>query len=152
MNKILPYVVIAILLGTVTMVVPYALLGSSDYTSITEGGKLIQPSPSASIEPTPIPSPTKTPTDPEQQDTPPYTENRDQLNGDSPTPAPPEPTEQPTPIPYPVPSESETVEIATTGTDLMLESISILSPIGLITIPSFLIALGAFIYLKKRKS
>ena len=42
MNKILPYVVIALLLGTVTMVVPYALLGPGDYTSLTDEGEFIK--------------------------------------------------------------------------------------------------------------
>jgi hypothetical protein len=117
MNKILPYIVIAILLGTVTMVVPYTLLGSNDmaeentlgYTSSTKQEK------------------------PDSQNR--YSvEGGDLENGDA-APSVPEP---------------EPCGFEATGSDLIIESLSTLSPIGLITIPSFLIALGAFIYLKKR--
>jgi len=159
MNKILPYIVIAIMLGTVIMVVPYVLLGPSDYTSMSGESTLIQPSPaeteqpSAPIEPEPVPSPLQ-----EERG---YTEGGDLLSDDSSTPVPSAPTEPsaptstPTPVPsaVPEPSEPEASELAATkSTDLIIESLSVLSPIGLMTIPSFLIALGAFIYLKKRRS
>jgi len=153
MNKILPYIVIAIMLGTVIMVVPYVLLGPSDYTSMSGESTLIQPSPaeteqpSAPIEPEPVPSPLQ-----EERG---YTEGGDLLSDDSSTPVPSAPTSTPTPVPsaVPEPSEPEASELASTkSTDLIIESLSVLSPIGLMTIPSFLIALGAFIYLKKRRS
>ncbi len=142
MNKILPYVVIAILLGTVTMAVPLALLGPSDYTSLTEEGTLIQPSPTEQEQPS---APTETPTETEQLDN----QGRAYTEGGTLDSVPSEPlepeTEEP-PVAEPTP-EPEAVE-----TDLIIESLSNLSPIGLMTIPSFLIALGAFIYLKKRRS
>ncbi len=137
MNKILPYIMIAILLGTVTMVVPYALLGPSDYTSPTEESTLIQPS---TTEP-----PAPEPTEPEKLDNQEraYTEGGDLENGDTLAPVPEGSIE---------PQEAEPSGLAATEADLILESLSALSPIGLMTIPSFLIALGAFIYLKKRMS
>jgi hypothetical protein len=114
MNKILPYVVIAILLGTVTMVVPYALLGSSDNTSLTEGA-----------EPT---------TGTEQPDS----EGQAFSEGKNVENTPSSPTENP-------PVEEPRAE-ATRST---LSNLSNLSPIVLMAIPSFLIALSAFIILKK---
>lgn len=145
MNKILPYIVIAILLGTVTMVVPLALLGPNDYTSLTDEGTLIQP------------SSTESPTEDAEL----YNQERAHIEGgtfdsvpseppklesppeETPTAAEPSETEEP---------EQEALEPTFGGTDLTLESLSNLSPIGLLTIPSFLIALGAFIYLRKRMS
>jgi hypothetical protein len=135
MNKILAYTVIAILLGTVTMVVPLALLGSGD--SITDA----EPTPSV---------PEYTVTAPETAE--PSDQQRGSENGEtfesnnvsvSPeTPAEPEPPVVPEPA-EPSPQEPElTVKTAENPSDL--------SPIGLITIPSFLVALGVFVYLSKR--
>ena len=137
MNKILAYTVIAILLGTVTMVVPLALLGPRD--SITDA------------EPTPT-VPEYTVTAPEAAE--PSDQQRGSENGGtfesnnvsvSPeTPVEPEPPVVPEPA-EPSPQEPElTVKKAENPSDL--------SPIGLITIPSFLVALGVFIYLSKRMS
>lgn len=117
MNKILPYVVIAILLGTVTMVIPYTLLGSSDHTSFTEGA-----------EP-------NTGTEQPNSEGQAFSEGRDMES------SPSSPTENP-------PAEEPRAE----ATGSTLGNLSNLSPIVVMTIPSFLIALGAFIVLKKRKS
>jgi hypothetical protein len=159
MNKILPYIVIAILLGTVTMVVPYVLLGSSDNTAVTEGDTLIQPSPEPEQPTAPIEPPTSEPTEPPTETETPdnqernFTEGGDFETSDTPSPVPEAPLEPEEP------SESETQELqpeapepALTKTNLIAESLSRLSPIGLMTIPSFLIALGAFIYLRKRRA
>lgn len=126
MNKILPYIVIAILLGTVTMVVPYTLLGPSDYTSLTEEDTFGMLSPPEST------------TEPEKLDS----QERAYVEGGDLESVPSE-TEEP---------KQEAPESARGGTDFILESLSNLSPIGLMIIPSFLIALGAFIYLRKRMS
>ncbi|MBA7626898.1 hypothetical protein ES703_34356 [subsurface metagenome] len=136
MNKILAYTVIAILLGTVTMVAPLALLGPED--SITD------------TEPT-LTVPEYTVTGPEAG------EPNDQENffgadkmlecgsySVQRTTPDPEPSE-PAATPDVSPEEPElAVKTADDSTDL--------SPIGLMTIPSFLVALGVFVYLRKRIS
>ena len=118
MNKILVYTVIAILLGSVTMVVPLALLGPSNLipddnyldTVPESGGETLErngvlTSPEASAE---------------------------QL-GDTSS--------------YDIsPKESAACESTLRETDVA----SNLSSIGLITVSSFLVALGVFVYLKKR--
>jgi hypothetical protein len=125
MNKILPYVLGAILLGTVTMVVPYMLLGSSDNASLTQRDELIQPS-------------TTQPAG-EQLD------SEGQAFSEDLESPPASLTDQP---PAEEPRSEDTG--STFGeTDLIMESLSNLSSIALISIPSFLIALGSFIYLKK---
>ena len=145
MNKVLPYIVIAILLGTVTMVVPYALLGPSDYTSLTEEDTFgMLPPPESTTEPEKLDNQERAsieggyfesvPSEPPKLESPPE---------ETPTTAEPPETEEP---------EQEAPAQAFGETDLILESLSKLSSIGLMIIPSFLIALGAFIYLKKRIS
>jgi hypothetical protein len=141
-NKILAYTVIAILLGTVTMVAPLALLGPSD--SILD------------TEPTPT-VPEYTLTVPEAAE--PSDQQRDSENGETlesgdlptdmwikPEPAPVEP-EPSVPVEPSEPSSPEYVITVKTA-----ENTSDLSPIGLMTIPSFLVALGVFVYLRKRMS
>jgi hypothetical protein len=131
MNKILVYTVIAILLGTVTMVVPLALLGPSDSTPDT------------------IPEYTVTFTEGEEPS------NQDRTGEDSKTldggnfsaetSAKPEAPVEPEPSAESSSQEAElTVKTVETPSDL--------SPIGLMTIPSFLVALGVFVYLRKRMS
>jgi hypothetical protein len=122
MNKILPYVLIAIFLGTITIVIPYALLGPRDNTSLTDGGTLIQPSAQQ-------PNGTEQP-DSEGQA---FSEGRDVES------VPSSPNENP-------PAE----ELRSEDAGSTLGNLSNLSPIVLITIPGFLIALGAFIILKKK--
>jgi len=129
LNKILVYTVIAILLGTVTMVVPLALLGPGDS----------------------IPDIKYTVTLPEAAE--PSDQERASENGgtlesfDAQTTVPSAPVEpEPAAVPEPAePSPEEPVLAVKTA-----ENPSDLSPIGLMTIPSFLIALGVFVYLKKR--
>jgi len=117
-NKILVYTLIAILLGSVTMVVPLALLGPSnlipdnDYTdTVPESGvetfdrNGVLSSPDASAE--------------QLGDTETYDNSS---------------------------KESAACESTLRGTDVASD----LSSIGLITVPSFLVALGVFVYLKKR--
>jgi len=141
MNKILAYIAVAILLGTVTMVAPLALLEPGD--SITD------------TEPT-LTVPEYTVTGPEAAE--PSDQQRATENGGTlesgnfstetwtkPEPAPVEP-EPSVPV---EPSESPPKYLITAKT---AENTSDLSPIGLMTIPSFLIALGVFVYLRKRMS
>jgi len=134
MNKIMLYVGLAILLGTVTMVAPLALLEPNDSTpdnqytlsvpegeeqdsqdrSYEEGRMLENENPSAQTK---TPEPTlSVPVEPSEPD------------------AAPE-----------VPQEPElTLKTAETPADL--------SPIGLMAIPSFLVALGVFVFFRKRMS
>jgi hypothetical protein len=112
-NKILAYTVIAILLGTVTMVVPLALLGPSDpipeskyNDSELNGGSL---------------------------------ERNDLLSSPESPAAASEPSDA-------LPEEPRLSDAAFNETD----AISGLYSIGLMIVPSFLIALGTFVYLKKR--
>ena len=145
------------MLGTVTMVAPLALLGNNDYPPIIEDSTLIQPE---STEPTPAePEPTEPPEGIENQESQDrsITETEDLLSGDSLAPVPaapiePEPTPEPIPPepsePTPEPLEPEPAE----PTLMAAESAIDLSPVALMTIPSFLIALGVFVYFKKRMS
>ena len=117
-NKILVYTVIAILLGSVTMVVPLALLGPSrlipdnDYTDTGPGSgeetferNGVLSSPDASAE----------------------------QSGDTET--------------YDIsPTEAAKSESTLGETGVASD----LSSIGLMAVPSFLVALGVFVYLKKR--
>jgi len=113
MNRILAYTVIAILLGTVTMVVPLALLGAGDSTRnhvLESGGETFErngvlTSPEAPAE--------------QSADTESYDNSAKE----------------------PAAAESTLRETAVASN---------LSSIGLITVPSFLVALGVFVYLKKR--
>lgn len=117
-NKILVYTVIAILLGSVTMVVPIALLGPSNlipdnnYTdTVPESGEEtferndVLASPDASAE--------------QSGDTETYDNSS---------------------------KEPSACESTLSGTGV----VSDLSSIGLMAVPSFLVALGVFVYLKKR--
>jgi len=123
------YIGLAILLGTVTMVAPLALLGPSD--SITE--------------PKDTP-PVLEAAEPSDQDRT-YEDSQMLESGNfsaqvtTPEPAPSVPVEPSEPSPQ----EAELV-VKTS------ENTSDLSPIGLMTIPSFLVALGVFVYLRKRIS
>jgi hypothetical protein len=115
MNRILVYTVIAILLGTVTMVAPLALLGTIE--PIGEGGNTV-----TSIE--------------SEGGT---LERNDMLTVPESPEAAPEPSET-------LSGEPELCDAKLNETD----AVSGLSSIGLMIVPSFLIALGAFVYLKKR--
>jgi hypothetical protein len=140
LNKTLAYTVIAILLGTVTMVVPLALLGSEDPTLDTE---LTSTVPEYTLA---VPEPT------EQSDQQRAAENggtfesgnfsTETWTAPEPKPIAPEPS---APVEPTEPSAPEYVITVTTA-----ENPTDLSPIGLMTIPSFLVALGVFVYLRKR--
>jgi len=112
MNRILAYTVIAILLGTVTMVVPLALLGAGGSTQdhvLESGGETL--------------------------------ERNDMLT----TPEPPANQSADTES-YDYSVKPAAAESTLRETDVA----SNLSSIGLITVPSFLVALGVFVYLRKR--
>jgi hypothetical protein len=130
MNKILAYTVIAILLGTFTMVVPLALLGPE--------GSI----PDAEYKLT-VPEATE-PSDQERTSENGGTFESNDVVASPEAPVEPEPPAVPEPS-EPSPQEPElTVKTAENPSDL--------SPIGLMTIPSFLIALGVFVFLRKRIS
>ncbi|MCJ7613266.1 hypothetical protein MUO71_00670 [Candidatus Bathyarchaeota archaeon] len=116
MNKIVVYTVVAILLGTVTMVAPLALLGPDD--SIPAGQYTIKTT-----------------------DTGDDNQNRS-IEGGGPFDSTdmwlrPEVPDQP---------------LEPAATELATGNASGLTSIGLMTVPSFLVALGVFVYLRKRMS
>jgi len=117
-NRILVYTVIAILLGSVTMVVPLALLGPSNL----------------------IPDNNYTDTIPESG------EETFERNGV--LTAPEATTEQ---LGGTDTYDDSSKEVSAGESSLKGTGVaSDLSSIGLITVPSFLVALGVFVYLKKR--
>ena len=143
MNKILLYIGLAILLGTVTMVAPLALLGPSDSIPDTE------PTPTVPEYTVTFPEATE-PSDQERG-----SENGGTLeSGNFSTETWTKPTAPVEPEPAPsVPIEpSEPSPEEPELTVKTAENTSDLSPIGLMTIPSFLVALGVFVYLRKRMS
>ena len=131
MNKIMLYVGLAILLGTVTMVVPLALLGPSDTSDALPDDKFIVTVPE-----------TAEPNDLERSQLEGKTLGGGNYTIQSSTP---EPTPEPATPSDVSPQEPElTMKTA--------ESPSGLSSIGLMAVPSFLVALGVFVYLRKRMS
>jgi hypothetical protein len=120
MNKILVYTVIAIFLGSVTMIVPLALLG-----------------------------PSKNIPDDNYPDTFPQSGGETFDNNDVLTDLAPSSEQSTNTESY----DNSAKEPAATESKLRDANItSILSSIGLLILPSFLAALGVFIYLKKRMS
>ncbi len=134
MNKIMLYIGLAILLGTVTMVVPLALL-EPEYSIIEMEDTLTVPEYTI-----------KGPEEPNNQDRA-YNDSGILESGNfsvkatTPEPAPFVPVEPSEPAA--APEEPELV-VKTT------ENSPDLSPIGFMTVPSFLVALGVFVYLRKR--
>ena len=126
MNKILAYTVIAILLGTVTMLAPLALLGAGDSTPATVPD-LVFTFPEAG----------------ESTDLNRTFEDSQMLDGEDLSTE--NWTEPEAPVESEPPSETSSQEYGMTA-----KTLSDLSPIGLMTIPSFLVALGVFVYLRKR--
>ena len=113
MNKILVYTVIAILLGSVTMVVPLALLGPSNL----------------------IPDDNYLDTVPES--------GGETFERNGVLTSPEAPAEQL--------DDTATYDLSTGESTLRETDVaSNLSSIGLITVSSFLVALGVFVYLRKR--
>ena len=126
MNKILVYSVLAILLGTVTMFVPLYVLEQRD--TIPEGTYTID-----------VPD-----SEPSQEDR--GIENGGSFEANDVLHGP----ETPVPEPEPAPVESsdpDSEEFEVWSTIISSDSSS---SIGLMIVPSFLIALGAFVYLKRR--
>jgi hypothetical protein len=140
LNKTLVYTVIAILLGTVTMVAPLALLRPEDSVTDAESTPMVPEYTLAVPEPT------------EQSDQQRAAENggtfecgnfsTETWTKPEPKPIAPEPSAPVEPTEPSAPEYVITVKTAEKPTDL--------SPIGLMTIPSFLVALGVFVYLRKR--
>jgi hypothetical protein len=119
LNKVLVYTVIAILLGSVTMLAPLALLGDSApdiVTQVADSNNLDRA----------------------------YEDNQTLKSGNVSTENWTRPDELSTPSDS---SESSPPEYFVTADT---EDASDLSPIGWMTIPSFLLALGVFVYLRKR--
>ena len=133
MNKIMLYVGLAILLGTVTMIAPLALLEPEDHIP----GEYTIPGPES--------------TEPDSQDR--FYEEGGMLENENPSAQTktPEPT-----LSVPVePSEPDASPEVPQEPGLTLktaETPSDLSPIGLMAIPSFLVALGVFVFFRKRMS
>ena len=118
MNRILAYTVVAILLGTVTMVAPLVLLGPNDqipseqYTiKATNGGEENQTT-SLEVEGT-------------------FDRSDIVVSPDI---------------------SSKPLEPAPTEMTFSIGNVSDLSPIALMTVPSFVVALVVFVYLRKRVS
>ena len=111
------YIGLAILLGTVTMVVPLALLGPSE--SIPEGKYTVR-----------------------FNDTEASRQASDSVNGGT------FESDDKSLTPEPTNPEAPQIILDLTKT----ETASDLSPIGLMTVPSFLVALGVFVYFRKRMS
>jgi hypothetical protein len=158
MNKILAFTVIAILLGTLTMVIPYALLRNSDYQSLTGESASTEPTPqepSETADQSTVPpgEPPRSSEGPPTQEPAFTVEAETTGNGDSLTPDEPvESNAEPSPEAAGAESEASPNPQFTFGeTDLIELSVPNLSSIGLLIVPSFLIALGAFLYLKRRR-
>ena len=128
LNKALVYTVIAILLGSVTMLAPLALLGTGDFPPDTVP-ELVVTAPEAGESN-------------DQNRT--FEDSQTLGGGDLSTD---NWTEPEAPVESDSPSETSQEYGITAKT---AETPSDFSPIGLMTIPSFLVALGVFVYLRKR--
>jgi hypothetical protein len=137
LNKVMLYVGLAILLGTVTMVAPLALL---------------RPNATSSGDTNLVTPPEYAVTGPEQTEPSSQEKSPDEggllesgnfsIQATTPEPAAPcEPTAAPDVTPE---APEPIVRTAENHTDL--------SSVGLLTVPSFLVALGVFVYLRKRVS
>jgi hypothetical protein len=129
MNRILLYTVVAILLGSVTMLAPLALLGPGDSTPDTVP-ELVVTVPEAG----------------ESNDQNRTFEDSQMLEGGNLSTE--TWTEPEAPVESDSTSEPSSQEYGITAKTA--ENPTDLSPIGLMTIPSFLVALGVFVYLRKR--
>jgi hypothetical protein len=130
MNKVMLYVGLAILLGTLTMVAPLALLEPSN-TSPEDNNLLTTPEYVGTV-----PGPAES------------NEEAGNYSVQTTTPEPAPAT--------PAPSESDsTRDVTPEETELVLKTAdnhTDLSPVGLMAVPSFFVALGVFVYLRKRIS
>ena len=131
MNKILVYTVLAILLGTVTMIVPIALLEPPEQHMLTT-------TTAANSNITTL-SPQKDTLGAEDMQTTPELPDR--------APTPDFSTQTPESA---TPEEPNAENAGTYSISTESGIVSGLSSIGLMIVPSFLIAVGVFVYLKKR--
>jgi hypothetical protein len=141
MNKVMLYVGLAILLGTLTMVAPLALLEPSN-TSPEDNNLLTTPEYVGTV-----PGPAES------------NEEEKFFGGDNSPEAGNYSVQTTTPEPAPAtpaPSESDsTRDVTPEETELVLKTAdnhTDLSPVGLMAVPSFFVALGVFVYLRKRIS
>ena len=134
MKKVMLYVGLAILLGTVTMIAPLALLSPDDKNLLTTPESVIM-----------VPETTE----PSDQESFARDKSLDAGNYSVQATIP----EQSSVVPM-EPSEVDTTgEVPPEGSELILrtaDSPTDLSPVGLMAVPSFLVALGIFVYLRKR--
>jgi hypothetical protein len=129
MNKILVYTVLAILLGTVTMIAPIVLLEPLEQPMLTTDDNS-----DARLSP--------------QNDT---LGSEDTLTApELPEPAPTAPDFSAQAPESASPEEPDAENAGTYSISTNSEILSGLSSIGLMIVPSFLIAVGVFVYLKKR--
>jgi len=117
-NKVLVYTVIAILLGSVTMVVPLALLGPSNLIPDKNHTDTVPESGVETLERNGVLSSSEVSAE--------QSGGTETYDGSS--------------------KEVSACDSSLKGTGVASD----LSSIGLITVPSFLVALGVFVYLKKR--
>ncbi len=132
MNKILVYTFLAILLGTVTMIAPLALLEPPEQhmltTTTADNSNITALSPEKDTL-----GAERTVTAPELPE---------------PAPSAPEFSAQGPESASPEEPDAESVRTYSISTES--ELVSGLSSLGLMIVPSFLIAVGVFVYLKKR--
>ena len=114
-NRFLAYTVIAILLGSVTMIVPFALLGPDNLVPTTSNDNVLEVSEGTAERNDVAPS---------------FDATTQQQNGNETYDNSPENS---------VPTSLWETDVA-----------SGLSSIGMMIVPGFLVALGIFVYLKKR--
>jgi len=142
LNKVILYVGLAILLGTVTMVAPLALLRLEDHYS--GDTNLVTPPEYLATVPEPT-EPTNQERDPEEGG---LLESGDfSAQVKTPEPAPAVPIEPSDTVPDTEVQSQEPELVVRTA-----ENPTDLSPVGLLTVPSFLVAFGVFVYLRKRIS
>jgi hypothetical protein len=132
MNKFLVYALVAIMLGVVTMVAPLAVLEPNNNAIFTDGPikTTIQESERGTFGGNDMLSP-QSPGEP--------------TSDYAPESAPP-PTPEPSETTPALPEESE-FRVSTSDESL---TVSGLSSLGVMIVPSFLVALGLFVVLKKR--
>ena len=139
MNKVILYVGFAILLGTVTMAVPLALLGSEN--TIQDDTNYLSP-PEYIVTVPESTDPNNQERDLEEGG---LLENGDfSAQGKTPEPEPAIPME-PSETPPETDGQPQEAELVTTA-----ENPLDLSSVGFLMVPSFLVAFGVFVYLKKR--
>lgn len=131
MNKILVYTIFAILLGTIIMTAPLALLEPTQsllHTTEEDNSKILEFD-----------------RDTLQSNDMWTNQTLGESNGEHTSESDPEHTTQPSVPPEPLPEEPRLVD--STYDDSL--TVSGLYPLGVMIVPSFLVALGIFVYFKK---